>query len=257
MNKFINLERLEPLLSPIFPGKCFDSLVVNLDVKDVACLKVVLSKCLGYGMIVGGSLVKLPQILKIVAAKSAMGLSLPSVFLDLTGVTATTAYNYDQNYPFSSYGEGFFLMFETALILLLSLHYSGRSLFSFLFGCLYLALCFALGAKMVPSGLLWWGQLLAAPVVITGRLWQALENYRAGNTGQQSLITFSLLLLGCMARIFTSITETGDTIVILSYSLATFANAVLVTQVIWYWEATNKFLAKHAATKAKKEKKTN
>lgn len=63
-------------------------------------MKMVLAKCLGYGMVLGGSLVKLPQILKIFAASSAAGLSLPSVVLDLTGVTATTAYSYDQRYPF-------------------------------------------------------------------------------------------------------------------------------------------------------------
>lgn len=61
---------------------------------------MVLAKCLGYAMVVGGALVKLPQIVKIISAASATGLSLPSVVLDLAGVTATTAYNFDQQYPF-------------------------------------------------------------------------------------------------------------------------------------------------------------
>lgn len=243
------MESLRPILSTVLPGKCFDSLLINWNLKDVACLKLALSKCLGYGMIVGGSLVKLPQIIKIASAQSAEGLSIASVFLDLAGVTATTAYNYDQQYPFSSYGEGVFLMFETALILLLALRYSGRGGVASIFAAVYAALCAALFAKTFPSTLLWWGQVLATPVVITGRLWQALENYRAGHTGQLSLVTQSLLLLGCLARIFTSITETGDSAIILSFTLASAANAILVTQVLWYWEATNKATAKSAAKK--------
>lgn len=64
------------------------------------------------------------------------------------------------------------------------------------------------------------------------------------------MITMSLLLLGCLARIFTSITETGDQAMILSYSFAAVANALLVFQIIVYWDATNR-ITKEAAGKKK------
>ena len=63
------------------------------------------------------------------------------------------------------------------------------------------------------------------------------------------MITMSLLLLGCLARIFTSITETGDQAMILSYIFAAVANALLVIQIIIYWEATNKITKAAAAKK--------
>ncbi|XP_022704831.1 mannose-P-dolichol utilization defect 1 protein-like [Varroa jacobsoni] len=245
------MELLRPFFENMFPGRCFDSLVLNWNIQDVQCLKMVLAKCLGYAMVVGGALVKLPQIVKIISAASATGLSLPSVLLDLAGVTATTAYNFDQQYPFSAYGEGAFLMAETILILCLALHYSGRGVLAATFIVAYAALCSSLFIyRLAPSSTLLWGQLLSAPIVIAGRLWQAFDNYKAGHTGQLSLVTQSLLFIGCLARIFTTLTETGDIAMTLSYSLASVANAILVVQVLYYWEATNCAVSKDNAKKS-------
>ncbi|OQR71735.1 mannose-P-dolichol utilization defect 1 protein-like [Tropilaelaps mercedesae] len=202
-------------------------------------------------MILGGSLVKLPQILKIISAKSGSGLSLPSVLLDLIGVTATTAYNFNQQYPFSAYGEGAFIMLETAIILCLALHYSGRGAVATAFIAAYAALCSGIFLyRILPSSTLFWGQLLAAPICVFGRMLQALNNYQAGHTGQLSLVTQSLLFVGCLARIFTTLTETGDATIVLSFGLAGVANGILVVQVLYYWEATNRAVAKETSKKA-------
>ncbi len=45
------------------PQTCYVSLVENLNVADVACLKLSLSKGLGIGIVVGGSIMKVPQLL--------------------------------------------------------------------------------------------------------------------------------------------------------------------------------------------------
>jgi len=64
---------------------------------------------------------------------------------------------------------------------------------------------------------------------------QAYTNYSNGSTGQLSAVTCSLLFFGSLARIFTSIQETGDTTMILMYVCSTLANAVIVTQLLYYW----------------------
>ena len=43
--------------------ECYTSLIENLDVGDVQCIKYSLSKGLGIGIVVGGSIMKVPQIL--------------------------------------------------------------------------------------------------------------------------------------------------------------------------------------------------
>lgn len=42
--------------------KCYVSLVENLNVKDVDCIKYSLSKGIGLGIVVGGSIMKVPQL---------------------------------------------------------------------------------------------------------------------------------------------------------------------------------------------------
>ncbi|KHJ43495.1 PQ loop repeat protein [Trichuris suis] len=64
---------------------------------------------------------------------------------------------------------------------------------------------------------------------------QALENYRNKSTGQLSAITFSLLLLGSLARIFTSIQETGDPVIIMQYAVSSAMNAIICWQIYAYW----------------------
>ncbi|XP_035155772.1 mannose-P-dolichol utilization defect 1 protein isoform X2 [Callithrix jacchus] len=92
---------LKRLLVPILlPEKCYDQLFVQWDLLHVPCLKILLSKGLGLGIVAGSLLVKLPQVFKILGAKSAEGLSLQSIMLDLVALTGTMVYSITNNFPF-------------------------------------------------------------------------------------------------------------------------------------------------------------
>ena len=69
-----------------------------------------------------------------------------------------------------------------------------------------------------------------------------VANYRNGNTGQLSAVTVFLLALGSLARIFTSIQETGDNVVIATFVCSSAVNVILAFQVnfwtrplSWFW----------------------
>lgn len=88
---------------------------------------------------------------------------------------------------------------------------------------------------------------------------QALANYRNGSTGQLSAVTVFLLTGGAAARIFTSIQETGDSMMIFTYVVSTFVNSIIAFQVLYYWNSGKSSGAaaagkKKAAAKAKKDK---
>ncbi|XP_040604888.1 mannose-P-dolichol utilization defect 1 protein isoform X3 [Mesocricetus auratus] len=89
------------LVPILLPEKCYDQLFVHWDLLHVPCLKILLSKGLGLGIVAGSLLVKLPQIFKILGAKSAEGLSLQSVMLELVALTGTVVYSIANNFPFS------------------------------------------------------------------------------------------------------------------------------------------------------------
>ena len=62
--------------------KCYVSLIENLNIDDVDCIKYSLSKGLGFGIVAGGSIMKVPQLL----------LSTPLSPRHLLGLRFTTQY---------------------------------------------------------------------------------------------------------------------------------------------------------------------
>ena len=51
------------MLTPtIIKQECYTSLIENLALSDLICLKYSLSKALGIGIVFGGSVMKVPQI---------------------------------------------------------------------------------------------------------------------------------------------------------------------------------------------------
>lgn len=79
---------------------------------------------------------------------------------------------------------------------------------------------------------------LNIPLLLTGKLSQAFVNWRNGSTGQLSAVTAFMLFFGSTARIFTSIQETGDAMLVVTYIASTFANTVIVVQMLYYWNST-------------------
>ncbi|KAK8786183.1 hypothetical protein V5799_007452, partial [Amblyomma americanum] len=124
--------------------------------------------------------VKVPQIVKIVQTQSGEGISVTSVLMELMGMTATAAYSYAMRYPFScdgvpplgvrsAWGEGLFLMLETALIAALVMRYRGQGGQMVAFTASYACLLALLMGKMVPVPVLWSAQLISLPVIICGK----------------------------------------------------------------------------------------
>lgn len=238
--------------------KCYDNYFVDFDFLDADCFKALLSKGLGLGIIAGSVLVKVPQITKILANKSAQGINLFSVCLDLFAITIHMAYSFVSGFPFSAWGDTSFLALQTALIALLCLHFGGASAKAVGFGVVYSAVTYALMGGLTPLKYLLIAQGFNVPILLLGKLSQAFTNYKNGGTGQLSAVTCFMLLAGSLARIFTSIQETGDQMMIITYGCSSFANAVIVMQLLYYWNSDKKPAGKSAspkkASKAKAKK---
>ena len=59
----------------IFREDCFESIVHNFDFTNTDCIKFAISKAIGYSIIAGSAILKVPQILKILKNKSVEGIS--------------------------------------------------------------------------------------------------------------------------------------------------------------------------------------
>lgn len=222
------------LVSLVASPKCQHEFFVKFNLLHVECLRATLSKGLGLGIVAGASLVKLPQVFKLVSSGSAEGLSLPGVMMELIAVSGSTAYCYVNDFPFSTYGEGVFLILQTAILAAVILYLTDRAIAAFLFSLTLPVLLLLLVSPLTPPLLLWGIQSGCVPIVVTAKLIQALANYRRGGTGQLSLITILLLFLGSLARVFTSFQETGDPALIATHVSGSAANGLLVAQLLYY-----------------------
>lgn len=229
---------------------CCTKFIHNLDFEDSNCLTLLGTKLLGYGIVVGASAVKLPQVFKIYGAKSGAGITLFGVLLELLAITFNACYSLRNQFPFSAWGEAISLGIETATIAILILYFDGKKLGALTF---FLAYCSIISALIfiVPKDLLWWFQSSVLPLAVTGKLIQAIKNYKAQHTGQISALTAWFILAGSLVRIFTTIQETGDMLTAVTFAFAAAANATIAFQVLYYWNSTKKFLEKG------KKKKSN
>jgi mannose-P-dolichol utilization defect protein 1 len=202
---------------------------------DPTCLRMIVSKGLGLGIIAGASIVKLPQILKIVAAQSGNGVSLSSYLLESLSYGVTLAYNVRRESPFSTFGELGLIFIQNALVISLILYYSKR------FFSLILALIFLFGATyslfdplLVNGDLLFKLQWASVFISIASRLPQIITNAQNKSTGQLSQVTTFFQVIGAAARVFTTLQEVSDISVLAGNAIATVLNAILFAQFLIY-----------------------
>ncbi|XP_076241621.1 mannose-P-dolichol utilization defect 1 protein homolog [Calliopsis andreniformis] len=230
----------------LFTKECIEEYFDEFNFFHVGCFKATLSKVLGLGIISGSLLVKVPQIVKILKNKSAEGINVFSVLLDLFAITAMASYSFVSGFPFSSWGDGVFLGLQTLAIAVLVIHFSGNTVQATAFFTAYLAVVSTAVSGLTPVHVLWSCQAMNIPIVLASKLMQAYTNYSNGSTGQLSAATGFMLFFGSMARIFTSIQETGDMTMLIMYICSTLANAIIVAQMLYYWniDTTSKEKAK-------------
>ncbi|KAH9954936.1 hypothetical protein BC827DRAFT_1142290 [Russula dissimulans] len=245
----------------IIGQRCYVSIIENLNVEDVDCIKYSLSKGIGVGIVVGGSIMKVPQLLLILGAQSASGLSLTAYILETSSYAITLAYSSRNGFPFSTYGENLFLTIQNIFITLLIVLYdppsssrrlttntTGRLIAGFL---AVLAVGFALFTA--PAGVLAVAQLCTLPLSLFSKLPQIAQNYRARSTGQLSTFAVISQIGGCAARLFTTSQEVNDPLVAAGFALAFVLNLIVGVQMYAYWGKGVVIASYETGTKARDE----
>lgn len=119
---------LESIISSLLSPHCYEELVLKQHFFDLGCNKMLLSKVLGYGILIGSLLVKLPQIVKIKWNRSGVGVSVAAETIMLAAIFGSMAYGYTSEFPISAYGDSYFLYIQTVLVILLVLYYKRKYL---------------------------------------------------------------------------------------------------------------------------------
>ncbi|KAI9599011.1 hypothetical protein BDF19DRAFT_429818 [Syncephalis fuscata] len=245
----------DPIVALITPT-CYTELFLKFNFANADCIKLLMSKGLGLALVAGGALLKLPQIAKIIAARSGKGLSVNSLVIETIGFALMLAYNIRLNNAFSTYGEGYFIFAQNVVILYLIHLYSGHMAT----GAMTVLACLAVFVGLYHESIfslstLTWLQASSIPVLLAGKIPQIMENYREGSTGQLSAFTVFSSFLGSAARVFTTLQEVDDKVILVSIALSSAFSGVVSAQMIYYWNS-DKSKAKSAGHKKKNKKKT-
>ncbi|TIB76280.1 mannose-P-dolichol utilization defect 1 protein [Wallemia mellicola] len=171
-----------------------------------------ISNLLGIGIVVGSSLIKIPQLYTIYT-KSSRGLSLSAFTLETIAYFVNYVYGYVHAYPFTTYGENLTLTFQNIIIVGFILK------------------------KFVDITF-----TLSIPLSLASKLPQIFSNYRNKSTGSLSPITTFAQFAGCCVRVLTSIKNAnGDIPMTVSFAGAAALNGVLILQIVTYSRKQHSF----------------
>ncbi|KAL1921028.1 uncharacterized protein VTP21DRAFT_11663 [Calcarisporiella thermophila] len=237
---------------------CYTTLVEQLHLLDSACLRHSLSKGLGMGIVVGSAIVKVPQLLTILRHASARGVSFASCVLETLAYGITLFYNVRMGYPFSTYGEVLFLTMQNAAIAMMILWFeelkprrsNARMKLAATFVGMFVV---AQILSWISSGVLTVLQATSIPITLASKVPQIWANWKNAGTGRLSALTVFAFFAGTSARVFTTLTELDDPLVLFGNASAAALNGVLVLQVIYYnwrWEDVSQLLTKRLDEKA-------
>ncbi|CAO3681992.1 unnamed protein product [Rhizopus stolonifer] len=147
----------------------------------------------------------------------------------------TLSYNLRQGNPFSTFGEIMFISLQNVIITNL-IFYFGRQQYGKMIGtAITLFSLFYCLNSVVPPVLLSSLYAVTIPLSLASKVPQIYINFKNKSTGQLSVFTVVNYFAGSAARVFTTMTELDDTLMLFGNLLAAAFNAILVLQVVLYW----------------------
>lgn len=171
---------------------CYNSILLDVNLEDTDCLKLGISKGLGIAIIAVSSIVKVPQILKLLQSKSASGVSFLSYVLETSAYLISLAYNIRNGFPFSTFGETALIVGQNVIISVLVLNYSGRAVMAAGFvTALAVAIGLLFSENLVDMQTLSYLQMGAGALGVASKLPQIAAIWQQGGTGQLSAFAVS------------------------------------------------------------------
>ncbi|XP_046668885.1 solute carrier family 66 member 3 isoform X1 [Homalodisca vitripennis] len=137
---------------------------------------------------------KVPQILSIYRLKSASGINIYGLLMELGSYTTTTCYNYVNGYALLSYMEYPIIIVQEYALIFLVLKY--KHLFNtrtYVLITVYFVISLGFVSKVIPSPVLMYIIPLCTPVSLSSKAIQLCEILRTRNADSVSITTVTML----------------------------------------------------------------
>lgn len=204
-------------------------------------------------IIVGACLNKVPIMWNMWKARSAEGVSRAGLYTESLVYANAAAYGFLEQHPFTAYGENVSLFLQNFMLIVLVWSFSRPSSWEMIGLSLNAVVYVVVVATFLPEEYRYVLQVSNSAIMLYSRTIQSLETHALGHTGTQSSITNTLNLVGGLFRIYTTINETDDTVVLVGYVLSVALNTAIFLQYFKYRANTVKFLKERQQKKQQEE----
>ncbi|KAG5509444.1 hypothetical protein JKF63_06754 [Porcisia hertigi] len=201
-------------------------------------LRYFISNYLSYAVVVGASILKVPQILKVLKSNRADGISLSSLYVELFSYVISTSWGLVRGLPFRDCGENFFITLQLAVLVLLVAKMQKKARGAAIALVAEIFALYALSSGKVPREVHEF--VLSGQVLLNmgSRVPQICANHRTRCRGQLSFLTFFLAFSGGIVRLMTTALnvswDKGKAVMLVQFSVAATLNAIILMQLLYY-----------------------
>ncbi|CAK9798127.1 Solute carrier family 66 member 3 [Anthophora quadrimaculata] len=180
-------------------------------------------------------ILKIPQILNLLTAKSADQISVVGLLLELTSYTVMTSYNFTNGYSLLSYLEYPIILLQEYVLIFLVLKYLNKiNTFSILVSVFYFILSISFAMQLIPKAVLMILAPLCTPISLSSKLVQLVAIFQAKNADTVSPITWFISAFTNLTRVFTIWMDSADMLLLGNFGMSVILSTSIMLSAIYY-----------------------
>ncbi|KAL1517261.1 hypothetical protein ABEB36_001048 [Hypothenemus hampei] len=191
------------------------------------------------------TILKVPQIFKILQLKNARGINLLALLMELFSYTVMMSYNFRNGYAILSYLEYPIILIQELILIFLVLKYKNLlNIYSLLGSGVYVSLAGGFLLGIVPLGLLAFLVPLCTPIGASSKVVQLYEILRMKNAQSVSVLTWFISAFTNFTRLFTITLDSADLTLLLNFAINTVLSTSVTMAAIYYKTPSQTAVAK-------------
>lgn len=180
-------------------------------------------------------ILKIPQIINLLFAKSADQISILALLLELTSYTVMASYNYTNGYSVLSYLEYPVILLQEYILIFLVLKYLKKiNKFSILVTILYFSISISFALQLIPKTVLTILAPMCTPISVSSKVVQLLAIFRAKNADTVSPVTWFISAFTNLTRVFTIWMDSADIILLANFIISVILSSSIMVSAIYY-----------------------
>ncbi|KAJ8933881.1 hypothetical protein NQ314_013734 [Rhamnusium bicolor] len=171
-------------------------------------------------------ILKVPQIITILKVKSAKGINIVGLLMELASYTIMMSYNYRNGYAILTYLEYPIILVQELILILCVLHYKNMLNSAGVIGAvIYFSIAASFLSGIAPLGLLAFLVPLCTPIGASSKVVQLAEILKTKNAESVSVLTWFISAFTNFTRVFTISMESMDLTLLLNFSVNTILSS--------------------------------